>query len=172
MVVHGLTSLVYPSTTPWGNHARGQNLMALGYRKFMRLLESWADHKVPQMLGTVVSLVAICLGVSMFLNPSVFISTEAFSVVFAFASPYAWGTVYIMAAFAVLVTVYTHQKSAQAPVFMLGATFAAQALLQIPQIANGSVPSGLYMYMGLGWVCFITQLICGARDHEKAPVSY
>jgi hypothetical protein len=145
--------------------------MAIGYRRFMGLLDHWANHGVPQMLGTVVSLVAIALGVAMFVDPGVFIETKSFHVVFAFASPYAWGTVYIVAAMAVLITVYTNQKSAQAPVFMLGATFAMQALLQIPQIANGGVPSGLFMYMGIGWVCFITQLICGARgSHEKAIV--
>lgn len=150
--------------------------MAIGYRRFISLLDHWADHKVPQMLGTVVSAVAICLGISMFLNPAIFIDTASFRTVFWWASPYAWGTVYITAALAVLISVYTNQRSAQAPVFMLGATFAAQAVLQIPQIANGSVPSGLFMYMGIGWVCFITQLICGARGgrntfHEKTTFS-
>jgi hypothetical protein len=145
--------------------------MAIGFRRFMDLLEIWADQKVPQMLGTVVSLVAICLGASMFLNPGVFIDTYSFKTVFWFASPWAWGTVYIVAAIAVLFAVYTNQRTAQAPVFMLGATFAAQALLQVPQITLGSVPSGLFMYMGIGWVCFIIQLICGARgDHEEGTI--
>lgn len=148
--------------------------MAIGYRRFMSLLDHWSNHGVPQMLGTVVSLVAICLGISMFFNPGIFVATPAFSWVFTWASPYAWGTVYVVAAIAVLVSVYTNQKSAQAPVFMLGATFAAQALLQIPASVDGSVPSGIFMYMGIGWVCFITQLVCGARKvpHEKAPLSY
>lgn len=148
--------------------------MAIGYRRFMSLLEHWANHGVPQMLGTVVSLVAICLGISMFVDPRVFISTPAFDWVFKFASPFAWGTVYIIAAIAVIVSVYTNRKSAQAPVFMLGATFCMQALLQLPPITNGNVPSGLFMYMGIGWVCFITQLVCGAREvqHEKGSIRY
>lgn len=145
--------------------------MAIGYRRFMGLLDHWANHGVPQMLGTVISLVAIALGISMFIDPRVFINTDAFHLVFTFASPHAWGTLYISAAIAVLVTLYTNQISAQAPVFLLGATFVLQALLQVPQIANGSVPSGLFTYMGIGWICFITQLICGARGHEKATYS-
>ena len=142
--------------------------MAIGYRRFMNLLNTWADAKVPQMLGTVLAIVAIALGLSMFINPSVFISTQAFAWVFAFASPYAWGTVYVVAALAVLISVHTNQKSAQAPVFMLGATFAMQALLQLPPVTDGAVPSGIFMYMGIGWVCFITQLICGVRrNHDE-----
>lgn len=140
----------------------------------MTLLEHWANHGVPQMLGTVVSLVAICLGTSMFFAPALFVATPAFNYVFDWASPYAWGTVYIIAAIAVLVSVYSNQKSAQAPVFMLGATFAAQALLQIPASVDGSVPSGIFMYMGIGWVCFITQLVCGARKvhHDQAIIRH
>ena len=149
--------------------------MKSSYRKFMDLIDHWANHGVPQMLGTVVSFVAIALGFSMFIDPAVFIATPAFHYVFVwFASPYAWGTVYIVAAMAVLVAVYTSRRSAQAPVFMLGATFCAQGLLQIPAITNGEVPSGLYMYMGIGWICFITQIVCGAREvkHEKSSISY
>ena len=148
--------------------------MAISYRNFMSLLDHWANHNVAQLLGTVVSVVAICIGVSMFIDPGIFIATPAFSWVFAFASPYAWGTVYIVAALAVLVSVYTNRRSAQAPVFMLGATFCMQALLQLPPITNGNVPSGLFMYMGVGWVCFITQLVCGAKGvrHETSSISY
>lgn len=147
--------------------------MATGYRRFMTLLDHWANHGVPQMLGTTVSLVAISLGLSMFFSPGVFIEEDSFNTVFVFASPFAWGVVYIVAALAVLVTVYTNHKSAQLPIFLLGAIFAAQALLQVPDIANGSVPSGLFLFMGIGWICFITQLICGARKvhDEKAPFS-
>lgn len=146
----------------------------MAYKRLMNLLDRWATHGVSQMLGTVVSLIAISLGISMFTNPMVFVNTPAFENVFTWASPFAWGTVYIVSAIAVLVSVYTNQKSAQAPVFMLGATFATHALLQIPASASGEVPSGIFMYMGVGWICFITQLVCGARKvpHEKSLVSY
>jgi Ca2+/Na+ antiporter len=148
--------------------------MAVSYRKFMELLDHWANHGVPQMLGTVISFVAVGLGVTMFINPQTFEEAFAFRQVFTFASPFAWGTVFIFTALVVLITVYTNHKNAQAPLFVMAATFVMMGLLQVPQIAAGGVPSGLFMYIGMGWVCVITQLICGARKvtHEKAPIHY
>lgn len=140
----------------------------------MDLLDHLANHGVYKMLGTAISFVAVGLGVSMFVDPEVFIDTYSFRTVFAFASPYAWGTVYIFTALLVMVTIYTNPKSAQAPAFVMAATFAAQGLLTIPQIAVGGVPSSLFMYIGMGWVCIITQLVCGARrePHEEAAFRY
>lgn len=143
------------------------------YRRFMDLLDHWANHGVPQMLGTAISFVAIGLGASMFLSPDVFEETYSFLLVFSFASPFAWGTVYIFTALVVMICIYTNQKSAQAPVFVMGATFAMQGLLTIPQITAGGVPSSLFMYIGMAWICFITQLVCGARKvpHDKAAIN-
>jgi len=146
-------------------------IMARSYRQFLSLLDHWANHGVPQMLGTVVSMVAMGLGVSMFMDPSVYRQTFSFSLVFTFASPYAWGTVYIVSALIVLISVYMNQKSAQAPVFVLGATYAMFGLLTIPQIVGGAVPSSMFMYIGMAWVCLITQLVCGVprrNTNEKA----
>ena len=148
--------------------------MNTGYRRFMSLLDHWANHGVPQMLGIAISFVSVGLGISMLVNPQVFIDTYTFKLVFQFASPHAWATVHIFTSLLVLVTVFTNQKNAQAPVFVMGATFIATGLLTIPQIAVGGVPSSLFMYMGMGWICFITQLVCGARKvhYEKTPVNY
>lgn len=149
--------------------------MNYNYRRFMALLDRLATHKVPQMLGTVVSAVAIALGISMYVDPSVFISAPSLATVFQFASPYAWGTVYIVSAIAVLLAIYINPRTAPAPVFMLGATFAMQGMLTIPEIANGAIPSSLYLYIGVGWICFIIQLICGARKVpdvvQKTPLN-
>ena len=136
--------------------------MATNYKKFMAFLSHLADYRVPQMLGTVVSLVAIGLGLSMYFEPVLFEKSFIFKSVFSFASPFAWGTVYLVSAVAVLGGVYTNVRNAQAPVFMLGATFATQGLLTVPQIADGGIPSPVFLYMGLSWVCFVLQLICGA----------
>jgi hypothetical protein len=148
-------------------------IMATGYRQWVSLLDHWANHWVPQMLGTVISIVAMGLGLSMFIDPSVYIETDTFNLVFSFASPYAWGTVFIFTALVVLVTVYTSQKNAQAPLFVMGATYSAFGLLTIPQIVEGSVPSAMFMYIGMAWICLITQLICGVAPrripNEKAP---
>jgi len=148
--------------------------MANSYRRFSELLDHWANHGVPQMLGTVIAFVGIGLGGTMFANPLSFEQAFAFRQVFLYASPFAWGTVYVFTSLVILATVYTNHKIAQAPLFVMGATFAMMGFLQIPQIAVGGVPSGLFMYIGMGWVCIITQLICGARKvtHEKAPVHY
>lgn len=148
--------------------------MATSYRRFMNLLDHWANHGVPQMLGCAISFVSIGLGISMLTNPRVFEDTYSFKLVFEFASPFAWATVYIFTAILVLITVFTNQKSAQAPVFVMGATFAAQGLLTIPMIAVGGVPSSLFMYIGMGWICIITQVVCGARKvgHEESIVRY
>lgn len=135
----------------------------MSYRSFMGLLDRLAIHKVPQMLGTIVSVVAIALGISMYVDPTVFISAPSLRDVFNFASPYAWGTVYIVSAIAVLLSIYINPRAAQVPVFMLGATFATQGVLTIPAISAGAIPQSLYLYIGIGWVCFVTQLICGAR---------
>jgi len=148
----------------------------MSYRSFMGLLDRLAVHKVPQMLGTVVSAVAIALGLSMYIDPTVFIAAPSLKDVFAFASPYAWGTVYIVSAIAVLFAVYINVRAAQVPIFMLGATFATQGVLTIPAISNGAIPQSLYLYMGIGWVCFVTQLICGARRatdvQPKTPIHH
>lgn len=146
--------------------------MAASYRRFMDLLDHWANHGVPQMLGIAISFVSVGLGASMFISPKSFEQTYSFQLVFSFASPYAWATVYIFTAILVLVTVFTNQKNAQAPVFVMGATFAAQGLLTIPMIAVGGVPSSLFMYIGMGWICVITQLVCGARkaQDEKSSI--
>lgn len=148
--------------------------MTAGYRRFMNLLDHWANHGVPQMLGCAISFVSIGLGISMFISPDVYEEAYSFQLVFSFASPFAWATVYIFTAVLVLITVFTNQKSAQAPVFVMAATFAAQGLLTIPQIAVGGVPSSLFMYIGMGWICIITQLVCGAKkaQDEKAPLHY
>lgn len=127
------------------------------------------------MLGTVISFVAVGLGISMFVNPRTFEESFSFLVVFKWASPYAWGTVFLFTALVVLVTVYTNHKYAQAPLFVMAATFSMMGLLQLPQIAIGGVPSGLFMYVGMSFICIITQLICGAartEGHEKAPINY
>jgi hypothetical protein len=112
----------------------------------------------------------------MYVDPTVFMSAPSLNTVFKFASPYAWGTVYIVSAIAVLLAIYINPRTAQAPVFMLGATFAMQGMLTIPEIAHGAIPSSLYLYMGIGWVCFIIQLICGARkvpdDVQKTPINH
>lgn len=148
--------------------------MATSYRRFMNLLDHWANHGVPQMLGCAISFISIGLGLSMFINPEVFSHTYSFHLVFSFASPYAWATVYIFTAALVLLTVFSNQKNAQAPVFVMGATFVAQGLLTVPMIAVGGVPSSLFMYIGMGWVCFITQLVCGVgkAHNEEAPIRY
>jgi hypothetical protein len=126
------------------------------------------------MLGTVVAAVAIGLGISMYADPNVYANNPAFSLVFLFASPYAWGTVYIVTAIAILIGVYTNQKYAQSPAFVMGATFGMHGLLVIPSIANGEIPSPLFLYMGFAWVCIITQVICGARKvrSEESPIRY
>lgn len=151
-------------------------IMATGYRQWVSLLDHWANHWVPQMLGTVISVVAIGLGLSMFIDPVVYRETTTFDLVFSFASPYAWGTVFIFTALVVLATVYTSQKNAQAPLFVMGATYSAFGLLTIPQIVEGSVPSAMFMYIGMAWVCLITQLICGVaprrNPNEKTPFNY
>lgn len=144
------------------------------YRKFMSLIDHWANHGVPQMLGTVISIVAIGLGCSMYLNPDIYSTTPAFSTVFLFASPYAWATVYIVTAIAILVGVYTNQKYAQSPSFVMGATFGMHGLLVIPSITQGEIPSPLFLYMGFAWVCIITQIVCGARKvtNEESTIRY
>lgn len=149
-------------------------MAATGYRHFLSVLDHWANHGVPQMLGTVISVVAIGLGISMFINPAVYIETFGFSLVFTFASPYAWGTVFIFTAVVVLATVYTNQKNAQAPVFVMGASYAMFGLLTLPMIIEGSVPSTIFMYMGMAWVCFITQLVCGVprRNMDEKAALY
>jgi hypothetical protein len=45
---------------------------------------------------------------------------------------------------------------------MLGATFIMHGILIIPRINHeGVVPSAIWMYMGVGWMCIILQVICG-----------
>lgn len=153
---------------------KSKSRVVSSYHKFMALLDHWANHGVPQMLGVAISFVSVTLGVSMILNPGVFLETYTFQEVFAFASPQAWATVYIFTAILVLITVFTSQKSAQAPVFVMAATFVVQGLLTIPMIAVGGVPSSLFMYIGMGWICIITQLVCGAREvpRDQTPVHH
>lgn len=150
--------------------------MVKGYRRFMHLLEIAAVRGVPQMLGTVIALTAIGVGLSMMADPGDFLHATSFNIVYKFASPYAWGTVYIVSSLAVLVCIYTNARYAQAPAFMLGATFIVHGILVIPQInIEGAVPSAIWMYMGVGWMCIILQVICGvglkAYNNEKTPVN-
>lgn len=140
--------------------------MAEQYRRFMDYLEHWANHGVPQMLATVLSAVAIGLGTSMWIDPDNYKESDSFRLVFLWASPHAWGTLYIVAAIAVLVMVYTNARTARMPVFMLGLTYIAQGILTIPQTANGGLPSAIFMYIGMGWIGLITQLVCGVAGRK------
>lgn len=149
--------------------------MAGGYRSYIRVLEHWANHGVPQMLGTIVSAVAIGLGISMWIVPATYIKSDTFNIVFKFASPYAWGTVYLVSALMVLAMVYTNPKTAQAPVIILACAFGLHGMMTIPQAAGGGLPSAIFMYIGMAWVCLATQLVCGVakeRIHEETPIDY
>lgn len=150
--------------------------MATSYRKFMEFVERWANHGVPQMLSLVVSLTAISLGLSMMLTPETYTGAFAFREVFRFASPYAWGTIYIVAATAVLVTVFVNVRASQAPLFMLALTYAAQGLWTIPQMLNGGVPQSVFLCIGMANICIVAQLVCGVaargRNFEKATIHY
>lgn len=149
--------------------------MARRYNQFMSFLEHWANHGVPQMLGTIIAFVAAGLGLSMFCTPDAYEESRTFDLVFNFASPFAWGTVYIVSALAVAIMVYSNPKTAQAPVIMLGMAFGLQGLLTIPQAVDGGLPSAVFMYIGMAWVCLATQLVCGVakeRSREKAPLHH
>jgi hypothetical protein len=130
-------------------------------KRFTTIIEQLSNHHVPQMFATLVSLIAICLGVSMIVAPGNYVNALTLRSVFEFASPYAWGTVYILSAFAVIIGVFSHPRYAQAPLWMLAAAYAAQGILTIPQIANGGVPQSVFFLIGLAWICIATQLICG-----------
>jgi len=148
--------------------------MTRTYNKISGMIDHWANHGVAQMLGTVVACVAIGLGISMYVDPQVYSDNPAFREVFRFASPHAWGTVYIVTAIAMLIGVYTNQKYAQSPSFVMAATFGMHGLLVVPSITNGEIPSPLFLYMGFAWVCVITQIVCGARKvhDEESTVRY
>jgi hypothetical protein len=142
------------------------------YRRFMGYLEHWANHGVPQMFGSIIAIIAIGLGISMFAVPQSYLDTEVFTGAFAFASPHAWGTYYFVAGTAVLITVYANARSAQAPLFMLAGAFSMQGLLTLPQISGGEVPQPIILLMGLTALSIATQLVCGvAKEKDVAQTS-
>lgn len=145
-----------------------------GYRRLMGIIEHAANHGVPQMLGNIVSAMAFFLGLSMILNPRPYLAAETFSLMFFFASPAAWGTAYIIAAIVVVLTVNSAPKTAQLPVFMLSLIFGAQGFLSIPQAVGGGLPSAIFMYIGVSWICLATQLVCWVSKErsEKTTLNH
>lgn len=146
-----------------------------GYRRFMGIMEHAANHGVPQILGNIVSAIAFFLGLSMLLNPRPYLITPSFDLMFHFATPAAWGAAYMVAATVVALTVNTVPRTAQLPVFMLSLLFAAQGLLSIPQAVGGGLPSAIFMYVGVSWICLATQLVCWVakeRSNEKAAIDH
>lgn len=147
----------------------------VGYRRLMGIAEHAANHGVPQLLGNIVSAIAIGLGLTMMLNPAPYLRAESFTLMFTFASPAAWGTLYFLAALVVVATVNSNPRAAQLPVFILSLIFGAQGLLSIPQAAGGGLPSAIIMYIGVGWICLATQLVCWVakeRVVEKTTVNH
>jgi hypothetical protein len=129
------------------------------------------------MLASVLSATAIGVGLTMLLAPDTYRASPSFVIAFAWATPSAWGALYLIAAIAVLAVIFYSPRIARLPVFMLGLIFAVQGLMVIPTTVNGEgLPSAIFMYLGMGWISLITQMVCGIaaeRNYDaQASVHY
>ncbi len=125
------------------------------------LLSRLAHHGIPQMLGTICGLAGVLLGTTLILVPDTYRESFTLANIFLYVSPFAWGTIYIIAALVLLVSVHVDPKLAQLPAFMLGLVFAVYGFLTIPRILDGGIPQSAIFSIGFAWVCIATQLICG-----------
>lgn len=128
------------------------------------LLIKAASHGVAQVLGVILFLGGAGIGVSLITSPHSFIANDMLRANFSFASPVAWGTTFLVASFALVISVLLEPSYAQLPALMLGTVFIFFGLLSL---MGGTSPM-VWAFVALGWISIFTQVVCWAEEKREA----
>ena len=137
--------------------------------KFKYLLMRAAQHGVAHVLGTILFLGGAGIGLSLLVTPTNYINYASLHQNFVFASPAAWGTAFLVASFALVITIYVEPAYAQLPALILGAVFILFGILTLFSSATAIV---VWAFIALGWISVFTQVICWAEEKRETPHHY
>lgn len=124
----------------------------------------------PEVVGSIVCLIAIGLGVAMIADADAF-RRPTFASALAVASPQAWGVSFVVTGSVTAAAVALHRHVAMWPALILTGLWGTWSACMVIS-AGAGVPSAAVVYTGLAWLTLSLAAVYwtdGRSDHEPQP---